>query len=297
MMSDRQEALIFRHLWNDLISEQQVSPVKSPKGFVLGGQPGAGKSNLVGIIRQELNRNVLIINGDEFRRYHPNFDGIQEQYGIDSPKHTAAFSGHMTERVIEKALREGYNISVEGTFRTTETPMRTLEKMREHGYETAVYIQTAPSEVSWQSTLERYQVMELLGETPRATPKEHHDLVVKLLPQNADTVFLSGKADVFKVFSREGLIFDSRIYKGQIPSIIIDQELHRNTRRLEMLESRIKQESDVLSDFQKKVIYEAEKLIAGLQPADQVHAKINLYDSQLQQIERQILNADIGFDR
>ena len=138
----------------------------------------------------------------------------------------------MTERVIEKALREGYNISVEGTFRTTETPMRTLEDMREHGYETAVYIQTAPSEVSWQSTLERYQAMELLGETPRATPKEHHDLVVKLLPQNADAVFLSGKADVFKVYSREGLIFDSRVQFQEMPSVAIDQELHRNTRRL-----------------------------------------------------------------
>ena len=68
-------------------------------------------------------------------------------------------------------------------------------------------------------------------------------------------------------------------------------------RRLEMLESRIKQEFDLLSDFQKKVIYGAEKLIAELQPADQVHAKINLYDSQLQQIERQILNVDIGFER
>ena len=64
-MSDRREALIFRHLWNDLISEQQVSPVKSPKGFVLGGQPGAGKSNLVGIIRQELNRNVLICRNQQ----------------------------------------------------------------------------------------------------------------------------------------------------------------------------------------------------------------------------------------
>lgn len=261
-MSDRREALIFRHLWNDLISEQQVSPVKSPKGFVLGGQPGAGKSNLVGIIRQELNRNVLIINGDEFRRYHPNFDGIQEQYGIDSPKHTAAFSGHMTERVIEKTLREGYNISVEGTFRTTETPMRTLEKMREHGYETAVYIQTAPSEVSWQSTLERYQVMELLGETPRATPKEHHDLVVKLLPQNADTVFLSGKADVFKVYSREGLIFDSRERFKEMPSVAIDHELHRNTRRLKILETNLQEHAHLLSDTQKQVIAGAEELIS-----------------------------------
>ena len=285
-MSDRREALIFQHLWNDLISEQQVCPVKSPKGFVLGGQPGAGKSNLVGIIRQELNRNVPIINGDEFRRYHPNFDGIQEQYGIDSPKHTAAFSGHMTERVIEKALREGYNISVEGTFRTTETPMRTLEKMREHGYETAVYIQTAPSEVSWQSTLERYQVMELLGETPRATPKEHHDLVVKLLPQNADSVFLSGKADVFKVYSREGLIFDSHVHFQEMPSVAINHELHRNTRRLRILEINLQEHAHLLSDTQKQVIAGAEELISKLPPSFQIQAKINLYDSQLQQLDK-----------
>ena len=285
-MSDRREALIFRHLWNDLISEQQVSPVKSPKGFVLGGQPGAGKSNLVGIIRQELNRNVLIINGDEFRRYHPNFEGIQEQYGIDSPKHTAAFSGHMTERVIEKALREGYNISVEGTFRTTETPMRTLEKMREQGYETAVYIQTAPSEVSWQSTLERYHAMELLGETPRATPKEHHDLVVKLLPQNADAVFLSGKADVFKVYSREGLIFDSRVQFQEMPSVAIDYELHRNTRRLRILVTNLQEHAHLLSNTQKQVIAGAEELISKLPPSFQIQAKINLYDKQLQQLDK-----------
>lgn len=297
-MSDRQEALIFRHLWNDLISEQQVSPVKSPKGFVLGGQPGAGKSNLVGIIRQELNRNVLIINGDEFRRYHPNFDGIQEQYGIDSPKHTAAFSGHMTERVIEKALREGYNISVEGTFRTTETPMRTLEKMREHGYETAVYIQTAPLEVSWQSTLERYHAMELLGETPRATPKEHHDLVVKLLPQNADAVFLSGKADVFKVYSREGLIFDSRVQFQEMPSVAIDHELHRNTRRLRILETNLQEHAHLLSNTQKQVIAGAEELIAKLPPSFQIQAKINLYDNQLQQLDKHPKqDRDLDIDR
>lgn len=297
-MSDRREALIFRHLWNDLISEQQVSPVKSPKGFVLGGQPGAGKSNLVGIIRQELNRNVLIINGDEFRRYHPNFDGIQEQYGIDSPKHTAAFSGHMTERVIEKALREGYNISVEGTFRTTETPMRTLEDMREHGYETAVYIQTAPSEVSWQSTLERYHAMELLGETPRATPKEHHDLVVKLLPQNADAVFLSGKADVFKVYSREGLIFDSRVQFQEMPSVAIDHELHRNTRRLRILETNLQEHAHLLSNTQKQVIAGAEELIAKLPPSFQIQAKINLYDKQLQQLEKHPKqDRDLDIDR
>lgn len=220
------------------------------------------------------------------------------QYGIDSPKHTAAFSGHMTERVIEKALREGYNISVEGTFRTTETPMRTLEDMREHGYETAVYIQTAPSEVSWQSTLERYQAMELLGETPRATPKEHHDLVVKLLPQNADAVFLSGKADVFKVYSREGLIFDSHVHFQEMPSVAINHELHRNTRRLRILEINLQEHAHLLSDTQHQVIAGAEELISKLPPSFQIQAKINLYDNQLQQLEKHPKqDRDLDIDR
>ena len=215
------------------------------------------------------------------------------------PNIQAEFSGKMTGRVIEQALKEGYNIVVEGTFRTPETPIKTLNDMQQHGYQTAVYLQTAPSEVSWQGTLERYDEMVKAGETPRATPKEHHDLVVEKLPENADRVFLSGKADYFAVYSREGLIFDSRIHQNQLPGMAIDHELHRNTRYLEKLESRIKQEFDSLSAFQKQVIDRAEKLIAGLQPANQIHAKNQSFnDSQLQQLDKNPQqNMDLDIDR
>lgn len=297
-MTLEQENEAFEKIWDDLMDEHQIKPELPPKGFVLGGQPGAGKSNLIKMINAQLNGNVLVVNGDEFRRYHPNFDEIQAQYGKESAKHTAEFSGKMTGRVIDQALKEGYNIVVEGTFRTPETPIKTLNDMQQHGYQTAVYLQTAPSEVSWQGTLERYDEMVKAGEAPRATPKEHHDLVVEKLPENADRVFLSGKADYFAVYSREGLIFDSRIHQNQLPGMAIDHELHRNTRYLEKLESRVKQEFDSLSAFQKQVIKHAEKLIAGLQPANQIHAKINLYDSQLQQLDKNPQqNMDLDIDR
>ena len=117
-------------------------------------------------------------------RYHPDFDQIQAQYGKDAPKHTAEFSANMTELVLDRALHEQYNISIEGTFRTAEVPMATLDKMREHGYQTAVHIQTAPTEVSWQSTLERYDDMLRVGEIPRYTDKAHHDLVVGVVSEN-----------------------------------------------------------------------------------------------------------------
>ena len=51
------EAAAFEMIWDDLISENQVRPSSLPKGFVLGGQPGAEKSNLIRKINAELGGN------------------------------------------------------------------------------------------------------------------------------------------------------------------------------------------------------------------------------------------------
>ena len=284
-MTPAQEQEAFDMIWDGLTTQSKARPTSSPKGFVLGGQPGAGKSKMVSRLGAELNRNLLVINGDEFRRYHPNFDEIQARYGRDAPQHTAAFSSKMTEMVLDRALREKYNVSIEGTFRTDEVPMGTLDKMRLHGYETAVHILTTPSEVSWQSTLERYNNMVEVGEQPRHTDKAHHDMVANRLAENADTVFASGKADSFKVYTRDGLVFDDKIHKT-MPGASIDIELHRNSRQLEHLEVQYQKNAHRLSDSQKFIAKEAKRIIAELNPADQVQAKISLYSSQLAELNQ-----------
>ena len=216
----------FQQIWQRLTEKGNIKPCVNPQGFVLGGQPGAGKSNLLKQIENRLNGNVLIINADEFRRYHPQFDEIQAQYGDDAPKYTAEFSGKMAERVLNQALTEHYNIAIEGTFRAAETPLNTLDLMKSHGYKTAVHIQTCPKEISWQSTIKRYDAMIKAGMTPRAVDKAHHDLVCDRLPENADTVYQSGKTDEFQVYSRNGLIFDGNT-TDCLPSNYIQQELNR----------------------------------------------------------------------
>ncbi|MBO7081996.1 MAG: zeta toxin family protein [Neisseriaceae bacterium] len=219
----------FQDIWRDLLRKYpNAKPCVNPQGFVLGGQPGAGKSNLLEKIANHLDGNVLIINADEFRRYHPQFDEIQAQYGDDAPKYTAKFSGKMAEQILNNALTEHYNIAIEGTFRTAQTPLNTLDLMKSHGYKTAVHIQTCPKSLSWQSTIKRYDAMIKAGMTPRAVDKAHHDLVCDRLPENADIVYQSGKADEFQVYSRNSLIFDGRTTKD-LPSIAISKELNALT--------------------------------------------------------------------
>ncbi|HEZ5741087.1 TPA: zeta toxin family protein [Neisseria meningitidis] len=225
-ISIQEENRIFNNIWADLTSNNEIKATDSPKGYVLGGQPGAGKSNLISLVEMENKGNVLVVNGDEFRKYHPQFNEIQEKYGKDAPKHTAEFAGKMTGRVIEKALENKFNLVVEGTFRTAETPLKTLSDMKQKGYSTSVYIIATSAEVSWNGTLERYAKMLAAGEAPRYTDKAHHDKVVAELPKNADTVFQSGKADNFRVYSRSSLVYDKERMPNQLPSKAITNELH-----------------------------------------------------------------------
>ena len=203
--SEKDFQKLIRIVWNDIaqsddfIKPRQIKPI----GYVLGGQPGAGKSSLSAIVMANLNKNVISISGDDYRPYHPYFDVIQQLYKEDAAQYTAKFAGRMTELLIEKALNEKYNIVVEGTFRTSTVPLNTLKKMKNVGYSTGVLVQICDKKISWKSCQERYQKMlEANPLLARAVDKSHHDLVVKQLPFTIQEVYNSGISDNFEIFER-----------------------------------------------------------------------------------------------
>ncbi|MCE4392912.1 zeta toxin family protein, partial [Escherichia coli] len=114
----------FDSIWQRL-TNHEVTPQQHPIGFVLGGQPGAGKSSLIELAKRETKDNIMIINGDDFRFLHPDFNYIYQNYGDDFVTHTAKFSGETVERAIERAIVSKLNIVVEGTFRNAATPLQT----------------------------------------------------------------------------------------------------------------------------------------------------------------------------
>ena len=50
-----------------------------PKAILLGGQSGAGKTTIHRVKQREFQGNIIIIDGDSYRSFHPNYlDGIVE---------------------------------------------------------------------------------------------------------------------------------------------------------------------------------------------------------------------------
>lgn len=186
-----------------------ITPEQVPAAYILGGQPGAGKTGIqTEIIRQ--NSNICIINADSYRKHHPHFDRIQAQYGDSSPKYTQPFINAVTEKLIDDLSNEKYNLIIEGTLRTAEVPLSTARKLKEKGYRTELCVMAVKPEISYESTILRYENAIAFGEIPRATSKAHHDMVVERIAENLDTIYESGIFDRICIYTRDnGCIYSS----------------------------------------------------------------------------------------
>ena len=185
-----------------------IHSVDRPMGILLGGQSGAGKSTLHRIYRERLSGNVIVINGDEYRKLHPNFHLIQQHYGLDAPAHTARWAGAMTEALIDALSQQRFNLVIEGTLRTSDVPLKTAALLRERGYSTSLAIMAVKPEISLLSCQVRYELMRLAGTTPRATDPQHHDKIVHDIVENLAVLEESGQFEEVLLYNRS----EERLY-------------------------------------------------------------------------------------
>ena len=225
----------FKDIIDVTLNSDDYYPVKEPKSYILGGQPGAGKSRLNNHLQKINNGNLVIINGDEYRKSHPNFDKIVEEYGIDFPKYTSSFSSQITERLIEVLSDKKYNLCIEGTLRTTTVPINTCNLLKSKGYNVELDIMATKEKISYLSTQLRYYNFLSKGMIARATPKEHHDMVVKSICTNLNEIYNKKIFDDIKIFNRElEIIFDNK--NKNLPGDFLS-EFYKNTYSKNEIES------------------------------------------------------------
>ncbi|MDR3189629.1 MAG: zeta toxin family protein [Lactobacillaceae bacterium] len=193
------------------------------KAYILGGQSGAGKSSIHELLRFENGSNIIAIDGDTFRVDHPRARTISQVYGKADVKYTAAFAGRVVETLIDQLSDANYNLIIEGTLRTATTPLKTAALLKEKRYEVNLYAMAVRPELSYLSTLQRYEEMYFIKPTlARATPKEHHDLIITKYAQNLDVVLQAPDITAVVLVKRDMVpIYNSADTPDVLPSTII----------------------------------------------------------------------------
>lgn len=162
------------------------------------------------MLLSQMRGDAAVINGDDYRRYHPNYRKLYAAYGSDSVSMTSAFSSAVTEGLIRQLSNAGRNLVIEGTGRTVEVPRFTAELLTGKGYRVEIAVIAARPEVSLASTLLRFYQMNEGGTIPRSTALEAHDGIVRALPGNLDALRTLPCISRVSIWDRElTLLYDS----------------------------------------------------------------------------------------
>ena len=187
-----------------------------PKAILLGGQSGAGKTTIHRIKQREFQGNIIIIDGDSYRSFHPNYLGLQEKYGKDSVDYTKVFAGQMVEYLVDELSKQGYHLLIEGTLRTTEVPRKTAQLLTTRGYQVSLALIATKPELSYLSTLIRYEELYAINPSQaRATPKAHHDGIVEHLVDNLRELEKDQLFRQIQIYQRD----QSCVYNSQVDQI------------------------------------------------------------------------------
>lgn len=214
-------------------------PHEHPHAYLIVGQPGAGKTTMANIFKRTEHEDAIFISGDDYRKEHPHFKELQEQYGDDSVQHTKEFAGRMTEALIDALSQQGYHLIIEGTLRTVEVPLKTKKLLEHRGYQVSLNVMLVRPEVSYLSTLKRYAQMKAHGGTPRKTPKEHHDAVAKSIVENLSALYLMDAFSEIRMFTREETcIYDMQKTPRENPAHLMEAEFFRKLTSAEKQEIR-----------------------------------------------------------
>lgn len=192
-------------------TQERYHQQEQPKAVLLAGQPGAGKTMLSSIMLPRLNNDAVLVNGDDYRRYHPEYKSLFEKYGSDAVAMTSAFSNAVTERLIERLSDLRFNMVIEGTGRTVEVPRSTAELLTSKGYSVEMAVIATRPILSLISTVQRFYQMNEHGTIPRATALEAHDNVVSMLPENLDALYGFPSVSRITIWTRSAdLRYDSQ---------------------------------------------------------------------------------------
>lgn len=201
-LSSADHERVYQELEAEMLSS--TTPADEPRVVILGGQPGAGKSNLIKLAQQEIFKgdSVATINGDDYREAHPHSKQILKENDKEYATNTDPDVREWTRRLLDSAIKNKRNIIFEGTMRNPQPLMSTIEHIKEQGYKIDIMIMAVQEKVSRLGVIDRYEKQKERNGYGRLTSMESHDEAARNLPNTAAEIEQKSPIDSISVYNR-----------------------------------------------------------------------------------------------
>lgn len=201
--------------------QEGIVPSDRPIAVIVGGQPGAGKSGVIGDTLTKLNSNCVIVDNDLYRYEHPNFAEINGTHPEIFTECTDQLSFATTPRLIDSMIEGKYNMIIHQTLKNDTIVKSAITKLLEAGYTVVVRALAVDKVTSMRDELRRGQKELAAGRIPRWVPPQNHDFAYNGLPGTVGLIEELGKYHMLEIVTRseneDDLNAINVIYRGINP--------------------------------------------------------------------------------
>ena len=218
-------------------------PVSNPIAVVLGGLPGAGKGNIYGIYDERTDDNIVHIDCDTFRQYHPDAKIFSP---AEYAKETNNFVFSISDRLVDELCKEKYNLISESSLKSPRTAFQQTHDLKPLGYRVELAVMASSINTAWSGTIERFNNAKEKYENaiksgksnidpPRPVDKDFFDYVAANIAGSLNSVYTATDnngdrqtpVDDIYIFTRNR---DAIYHQAETPSLdptpILEARLH-----------------------------------------------------------------------
>lgn len=185
-----------------------------PRFVSVGGQPGSSKGRILETIASST-PGAVPVNGDNLRRFHPNYDWLMSEDPLRMHVITGQATGPWVAMSNEYLRQNQISAVTETTLRQPNVLLSEFTAFRDAGFSTELRVLAVPLAVSRAGILSRYvEQIKDMG-SGHWTPGEHHDVAAVAVPQTVATLVSSGLVDRVVIQDRQHQVFhDAQVSAG-----------------------------------------------------------------------------------
>jgi predicted ABC-type ATPase len=169
---------IFSDILFDYVEIRKPSVSTNPKGIILGGQPGSGKSYLKDEVMLEFNESFIFISTDDLRLYHPAYPELQQNPETvqNAANLVHPYASTWTKKLISHCIENKYNLIIDSTLGgDIDAVYGSIDTFRNNGYQVHLRVMAVPAIISKLSIFLRYETQLAEKGFARWTRMEDHD--------------------------------------------------------------------------------------------------------------------------
>lgn len=126
------------------------------KIIIVGGQAGAGKSRLMDLKYQEENANIVRVDFDQLRTFHPRANELSKKYPETYHKYTHPDTEKWKNEILKFSREYKYNVLYEGAMRNKEGFLEIANDFKNKGYDVNVAVLAVDKYTSFMAAYERF---------------------------------------------------------------------------------------------------------------------------------------------